>query len=545
MNTVLSNPRRVFLLAAFFTLGFLITSKAQPVMAPACDVPTGTANPVTGGTLPFSPTIANISGAIDGSLNDNDAAIFNLFLSAGSAYWQFDVNLNGAYAGDVYINSRVAASIFSASVLQQFTITAYNGSSQVWQVNAGSSFASWGLNLGSSSVGYIPAPNNLPYNKLTLRFGGGLNFSPIGEAFRVIEIRRVPFKPETNISGTAATQCQGATLTAATNNIVSNNITYAWYAGSSPSGTVLSSTNKLTNAAPGTYTVLTTIDGGCSFAPSVRYDTTTYQVTAPAPLVTTIVSGCDGQSPSLSASLTGGTAASYNWVASNGGSIQTGDNTSTIHPASNGTYTVTITTTDGCQSTQAYVLNNYTPTACGALPVTLNGDFTGNFLGGVVTLIWQTKTEINNKKFEVWKSLDGKTFNYLTSVGSNAVNGNSNQPLSYSATDANPANGTNYYQLKQIDLDGKSVIVQTVSVSVSGVASAIQVFPNPVQDNLNIKGIETGASYRILDMAGQVIAPSALLTSNQISTDELAPGIYILQITLKNGKTQSVKFIKK
>lgn len=88
---------------------------AQSPMAPACDISTSTSGVTTGGSFPLQPTIQNVNGAIDGSLNDDDAAIFNALFSAGSPFWQFDVNLNGTFTGDVYINSRVAASIFGAT----------------------------------------------------------------------------------------------------------------------------------------------------------------------------------------------------------------------------------------------------------------------------------------------------------------------------------------------------------------------------------------------------------------------------------------------
>lgn len=143
----------------------------------------------------------------------------------------------------------------------------------MWQINAGSSFANWGINIGAASIGYILAPNTNAYNRLRLRFGDGLSFIPVGEVFRVIEIRRVPFKPDASIS-TNTNSCGSKIMTANTSNLTSGNLSYQWYLnGSAISGAIGRTYTTPNTGSASDYRVITTIDGTCSFSPTVRKDT--------------------------------------------------------------------------------------------------------------------------------------------------------------------------------------------------------------------------------------------------------------------------------
>ncbi|GEM_PF-2690666 len=79
-------------------------------------------------------------------------------------------------------------------------------------------------------------------------------------------------------------------------------------------------------------------------------------------------------------------------------------------------------------------------------------------------LDWVTASETNSKHFEILRSWDGEIF---TSLGEVAAQGNSNIKTNYSFLDKNPANGINYYKLKQIDLDGKSEEYGPIAVKAS------------------------------------------------------------------------------
>ncbi|WP_300674276.1 T9SS type A sorting domain-containing protein [Soonwooa sp.] len=69
------------------------------------------------------------------------------------------------------------------------------------------------------------------------------------------------------------------------------------------------------------------------------------------------------------------------------------------------------------------------------------------------------------------------------------------------------------------------------------------IYPNPVNDVLNISNADKLQSIEIYNFAGQKIMTSKSLTNNQINVSKLPKGSYILKL-VKNGKEESVKFVK-
>ncbi|TKB99074.1 glycosyl hydrolase [Pedobacter cryophilus] len=94
------------------------------------------------------------------------------------------------------------------------------------------------------------------------------------------------------------------------------------------------------------------------------------------------------------------------------------------------------------------------------LPITLT-NFSAEVKEYGVKLNWQTAQEVNNQYFELLKADDKKEFKVLAQIKGT---GNSNSPKFYSFADFNPITGTNYYQLKQYDLDGKFETFNPIAV---------------------------------------------------------------------------------
>lgn len=86
------------------------------------------------------------------------------------------------------------------------------------------------------------------------------------------------------------------------------------------------------------------------------------------------------------------------------------------------------------------------------LPINLT-DFNAEVKDYGIKLNWQTAQEVNNQYFEVLKADTQNEFKAIAKINGA---GNSSSPKFYSFTDFNPKTGTNYYQLKQYDSDGKS-----------------------------------------------------------------------------------------
>lgn len=78
---------------------------------------------------------------------------------------------------------------------------------------------------------------------------------------------------------------------------------------------------------------------------------------------------------------------------------------------------------------------------------------------------------------------------------------------------------------------------------------AINVFPNPVKDEIEIVGLETLSGEKIVVsisfVTGQQILKKEISSqTNKLNVKQLAIGTYVLQIILDNGKEKMVKFIK-
>lgn len=188
------------------------------------------------------------------------------------------------------------------------------------------------------------------------------------------------------------------------------------------------------------------------------------------------------------------------------------------------------------------------------LPVTF-ANFTGTKRGTVNDLVWVTANETNNAGFEIERSADGRTFSKIAFVASRAVNGTSNQSLSYTATDAFVLAGTNHYRLKQIDKDGKTSFsaVVTIAGNKPGKLSIGTVYPNPAVDVLNLQ-IATPNSVTaqiiVLSTGGKVVGTfnKGLAVGDNMVTipvQNLSKGTYFVKVIDNNGDyTNTVQFVK-
>ena len=184
------------------------------------------------------------------------------------------------------------------------------------------------------------------------------------------------------------------------------------------------------------------------------------------------------------------------------------------------------------------------------LPVKLTS-FTGTREGTKNVLNWSTATETNSKGFELQRSVNGKEFSAIAFVNSKSNNG---VGANYSYTDEKPFAGTNYYRLRQIDNDGKSALSNVIVLKSSQIKAEIsRVFPNPVQDKLNIVLNTIGAekvTVSITDLVGKVIATKSVETvqgDNNISfnTASLAKGTYLIKVnSTSNSELAIQKFVK-
>lgn len=180
-----------------------------------------------------------------------------------------------------------------------------------------------------------------------------------------------------------------------------------------------------------------------------------------------------------------------------------------------------------------------------SLPVTLSGLEVVSAGVNTINLSWKTFSEQNNTGFDIERSADGINWFKIGFVASMATQGNSQVSLQYSFTDRNSVNGTNYYRLKQVDMDGQysySDIAQAIN---SGITQLLTVYPNPVTDKLIL---ESGrrheiAAITLIDFSGKTLLQVQGFKP-EIDMKRFLTGMYIIKVTAKNGEIQTVKIKK-
>lgn len=172
------------------------------------------------------------------------------------------------------------------------------------------------------------------------------------------------------------------------------------------------------------------------------------------------------------------------------------------------------------------------------LPVKLTG-FSGKITAQGVDLKWATSYELNNSKYVIEKSADGRSYQ---SIGEVAASESTVSDKNYSYLDAGfSAGDIAYYRLKQIDIDGKSTYSKVVYVNDSKSGNLrVSLFPNPFTSEIQIAGINSAEintnNVRLYSAFGAQLKYE-LSGSNAIKVDAGLPtGMYILKIKEKAYK---------
>ncbi len=152
-------------------------------------------------------------------------------------------------------------------------------------------------------------------------------------------------------------------------------------------------------------------------------------------------------------------------------------------------------------------------------------NFDGAITNNHAALKWSTATEINNKGFNVERSIDGQNF---SSIGFVEGHGSSNVVNNYSFDDNKLLSGTLYYRLKQIDLDGKFTYSKTIQLNQDNKFSW-NIYPNPVTDNSWLQ-IQLATASKV---TMQMVAVNGKILQ-AVDKGTLAPGTYSLPLNLKS-----------
>jgi len=174
------------------------------------------------------------------------------------------------------------------------------------------------------------------------------------------------------------------------------------------------------------------------------------------------------------------------------------------------------------------------------LPVSLIG-LEATIEKGNVLLTWATASELNNKGFEVEKSMDGQKFNKIGFVEGNR---NSNQRVDYSFTDKSFSQYA-YYRLRQIDENGSFALSNTVYLnSKVGSSLTFAVFPNPTKGKVffslnKLPLTNEWLKIKLWDMKGRLVFEdeqnaSTLSEKLEKVLGDQPQGIYLIDAHINN-----------
>ncbi|HLW19456.1 MAG TPA: hypothetical protein VKX33_04000 [Cyclobacteriaceae bacterium] len=166
---------------------------------------------------------------------------------------------------------------------------------------------------------------------------------------------------------------------------------------------------------------------------------------------------------------------------------------------------------------------------------------------------WSTAQERNNREFLVFKSIDAKQFD---EIGGVTGTGYSNEIQHYDFLDRtlNTAHRI-YYQIKQVDFDGRYDFSPVFDLSLAGSDDRISIFPNPSVSQRNSVTIRipeklrgTPAQMSVKHISGiSLVQEAGLLEEVAVKIaehmDELSPGMYLV-IVENHLKQQVVKWLK-
>ncbi|MEO1518573.1 MAG: T9SS type A sorting domain-containing protein [Bacteroidota bacterium] len=196
--------------------------------------------------------------------------------------------------------------------------------------------------------------------------------------------------------------------------------------------------------------------------------------------------------------------------------------------------------------TLSWEANVGTPGGCNSaqLPVELVS-FTATPVKNLVSLEWQTATEINNDYFVVEHSVDGKNFKDLEMV---LGAGNAAAVQNYSYLHETPSNGSNYYRLRQVDFDG-TASYSAVEIANLKEGKEFRIYPTLTKEFLQLEmpGLDRQeVRIDIFHLSGQLVRSYQLdggIQNERLDVHSLEAGHYILR--LQQGNTiENARFVK-
>lgn len=214
--------------------------------------------------------------------------------------------------------------------------------------------------------------------------------------------------------------------------------------------------------------------------------------------------------------------------------------------------------TDGSVVKDGWYLDDIGIIYYGIVPVELSS-FSAAYLSGSVKLNWATSSELNNRGFEIQRSVhdvDAPANRIWMTKGFIEGNGTTTEMNTYSFIDNEPVTGKNYYRLKQIDFDGTFTYSYEIETDVHGVTeySLEQNYPNPFNPSTIISWQSPVDSWQVLKVFNILGNEIATLVNEhkpagkhqvEFNAEGLSSGVYFYTITAGNfSQTRKMMLIR-
>ncbi len=302
------------------------------------------------------------------------------------------------------------------------------------------------------------------------------------------------------------------------------------------------------NAA--TSGLLTTLNDYLGTLPSISITDATVNESAGTVTVTLSLSASSSNQVTVNYTTTDGTAIKINDYTSVSGSI--------VFLAGQTSKPLTITiTTDNISEFQetfyvnlsdavnASIIKNMSTIVVydASLPVELT-NFSVNCENDYPIVNWQTASEHNSASFILERSKNGSDWELVNQI---VAAGNSNATINYQFEDMDAARFVGYYQLIQVDIDGKQKIYDPIYSNCTTKEDEVEIYPNPTQGEFKIaisSNVAEKQSITLVNANGIIVFSEMVEMQNGFNqflynTNEWERGLYFVHIEGKN--TQTIK----
>lgn len=160
-------------------------------------------------------------------------------------------------------------------------------------------------------------------------------------------------------------------------------------------------------------------------------------------------------------------------------------------------------------------------------------------------LEWMASSTENLHGFVIEHSKDGNKWDSIGFVNSKQVGNLKVNSNHYIFRDLSPFNGSNFYRLKIMEMDGKSQWSEIRNVYFDGIVEEVKIAPNPAKQYLLINNLNDAEIIQIRNVKGQIVKEMKVNSQGEYKLDlgQFSSGMYFLNVYFKSGSTQTKRFI--